>query len=217
MILFFSFLSIASAVEIWTIPTMNCQGCEEKIQEIIEISSLSLSPEKVDYASRMLCFSTPLPEEEARKLEDLLQKNKYIVSEKKQQASCIQEKRNPWEDTRGDFQIISHGERVSLKKHISKGKYTLIDFSAIWCGPCYDISSQLKPLLESHPELAVRVIELPADQKIAFEAPVVFQHLSQAEGLPYLILFDNKGKKRYEGNNIEEALQYIPFLSEQQP
>ena len=54
---------------------------------------------------------------------------------------CIRETRNTWIDAQGDFKIISHGERVSIKKHRVKGKYTIVDFSAIWCVPCHDISN----------------------------------------------------------------------------
>ena len=63
--------------------------------------------------------------------------------------------------------------------------------------------------MQQREDVAVRAIELPDNQKIAFDAPVVFQHMSQAEGLPYMILFDKRGKKLYEGSDLDELLRYI--------
>lgn len=200
---------VALAKEVWTIPVMNCQGCEEKIQTVIDEFKISDQVELIDYKSRTVCFQVAPPEEISPKLEEELKAQKYIVSEKKVMDSCFQEIRDPWEDTRGDFQIISKGQRVSIKKHRVKGKYTIIDFSAVWCSPCYDISNRLKPILEQREDVAVRAIELPDNQEIAFDAPVVFQHMSQAEGLPYMILFDKRGKKLYEGSDLDELLRYI--------
>jgi thiol-disulfide isomerase/thioredoxin len=207
MIVFLS--KIAFAMEIWTIPAMNCTGCEEKIQGIVDELKVSNQVKEIDYTSRMLCFQEAPSQDMAVMLEERLRQSKYIVTKKTTSESCHQEIRDPWSDTRGDFSIISHGERVSIRKQRVKGKYTIVDFSAIWCGPCHDISNQLKPLLEQRDDLAVRVIELPKDQKTAFDAPVVFQYMSQAEGLPYLILFDKRGKKQYEGSDLEELLQHI--------
>ena len=115
MIILFPLVVLAK--EVWTIPVMNCQGCEEKIQTVIDELKISDQVELIDYKSRTVCFQVAPSEEISKKLEAELKAQKYIVSEKRVMDSCLQEIREPWEDTRGDFQIISKGQRVSIKKH----------------------------------------------------------------------------------------------------
>jgi len=207
MIIFFPI--IAFAKEVWTIPVMTCNPCEEKIRVIVNELNISSQVESIDSISKTLCFATEMPQDVAIRLEEELKQIKFIVSEKKVVDSCPKEMIHPWAGVKGDFKIISTGERVSIKKHLVKGKYTIIDFSATWCAPCHNISSKLKPTLEQRDDLSVRVIELPENKQTAFDAPVVFQHLSQAEGLPYMILFDKRGKKLYEGSDLDELFRYI--------
>mgnify|MGYP000440641036 CR=1 FL=1 len=166
--------------------------------------------QKTQTCSKTLCFTTEISQDTAVRLEEELNRIKFMVTEKKIIDGCPQEMTDPWSNVKGDFETISKGERVSIKKHLVKGKYTIVDFSAVWCAPCHNISSKLKPMLEQRDDLAVRSIELPDNQQTAFDAPVVFQHLSQAEGLPYIILFDKGGKKRYEGSDFDELLRHLP-------
>ena len=208
MILFFPLLSLAQ--EVWFIPVMTCKPCEEKIQVIVNELNIASQVESIDSISKTLCFKTEISQDTAVRLEEELKRIKFMVTEKKIVDGCPQEMIHPWSDVKGDFETISKGERVSIKKHLVKGKYTIIDFSAVWCAPCHNISSKLKPMLAQRDDLAVRSIELPDNQKTAFDAPVVFQHLSQAEGLPYIILFDKRGKKLYEGSDFDELLRHLP-------
>ncbi len=207
MILLFPLLCLAQ--EVWLIPVMTCTPCEEKIQVIVNELNISSQVEAISSISKTLCFKKEISQDTAVRLEEELKRIKFIVTEKKVVDGCPQEVIHPWSDVKGDFETISKGERVSIKKHLVKGKYTIIDFGAVWCGPCHEVASRIKPMLEQREDIAVRAIELPDNQQTAFDAPVVFQHLSQAEGLPYMILFDKRGKKQYEGNDVDELLRYI--------
>ncbi len=207
MIIFFPLVTLAK--EVWTIPVMTCKPCEEKIQVIVDELNISSQVESIDSISKTLCFTTEIPQDIAVRLEEELQQIKFIVTEKKVTDRCPQKRNSPWSNIDGDIKVISKGQRVSIKKHRVKGKYTVIDFSAVWCVPCYDISNRLKLLLEQREDVAVRAIELPDNKQVAFDAPVVFQHMSQAEGLPYMILFDKRGKRLYEGNDLDKLLRYI--------
>ena len=80
--LFLSIIPTAQSVEIWTIPQMNCLGCEEKILEIVNNLNLQNKIAKLEFSSRMLCFSTPPSDDVALVLEQRLKQNKYTVTKK---------------------------------------------------------------------------------------------------------------------------------------
>ena len=105
------------------------------------------------------------------------------------------------------MKIISTGEKFKYKDHLSKGEYTLFDFGAPWCGPCYKTAEKLRTILKERNDLSIRVIELNAPATKAFELPAAQQHLGFAAGIPWLVLFDKKGKKQYEGPLLDEALE----------
>lgn len=86
--------------------------------------------------------------------------------------------------------IAKNGEAVDFRRHLVSGKVTVIDFGAKWCGPCKDVDHALFALLEKHKKIAVRKIDV-----VDWNRPVVKQHLSGVSKLPYLIIYDQQGKK----------------------
>jgi thiol-disulfide isomerase/thioredoxin len=86
----------------------------------------------------------------------------------------------------GDMTIISKGEEVDLATHLAAGKYTLFDFYADWCPPCWEIDSELAYLAGETTNVAVRKINI-----IDWTTPVVRQH--GVKELPHLLLFDSGG------------------------
>lgn len=118
-------------------------------------------------------------------------------------------KADPWAGAAGlDVAIISRGEEVDLAAHRAQGKATLFDFSAAWCAPCHASAARLRQELAANPGLAVRIIELGgADATASFNQPVAAQHMQWAEGLPYFVVLNAKGKAVYKGSDLDAALK----------
>jgi thiol-disulfide isomerase/thioredoxin len=102
-----------------------------------------------------------------------------------------------------DVKVITHGEEVQLSEHTVAGKYTVFDFYAPWCPPCRVLGPALERLAARRPEsLAVRKIDI-----VDWTMPVATQH--GIESLPYLILYDQAGRKMAEGEDVFDALVRI--------
>lgn len=126
-------------------------------------------------------------------------------------AGLVPARKDAWDGATGvDVAIVSHGEQVDLAALAVKGKFTIYDFGAPWCQPCYTTADRLKDYLKANADVAVRAIVLDAgDPRQSFALPVVKQHLEFAEGLPWLKVVDASGKKLYEGSDVEAAIKAI--------
>jgi thiol-disulfide isomerase/thioredoxin len=102
----------------------------------------------------------------------------------------------------GDIRIVSKGEPLNLRDHLAAGKYTLFDYYADWCPPCRRLSPRLEDLARSHPNLAVRKIDI-----VSWSHPVARQQ--GVTDLPYLRLFDPEGKLVAEGDAALESLHRL--------
>jgi len=102
----------------------------------------------------------------------------------------------------GDIRIVSKGEPLNLRDHLAAGKYTLFDYYADWCPPCRRLSPRLEELARSHPNLAVRKIDI-----VSWSHPVA--HQQGVTDLPYLRLFDPEGKLVAEGDAAIESLHRL--------
>jgi thiol-disulfide isomerase/thioredoxin len=57
-------------------------------------------------------------------------------------------------------EVISHGARVDIGKHLVLGNVTIVDFYADWCGPCRKLSPSLEQMARSDPDIALRKIDI---------------------------------------------------------
>lgn len=99
-----------------------------------------------------------------------------------------------------DVKVIAHGEEVDLADHLAPGKHTVIDFYAVWCPPCRKLSPALERLAGRHAgRLAVRKVDI-----VDWTMPVARQH--GIEELPFLVLYDDRGKRVAQGIDVFPAL-----------
>lgn len=79
---------------------------------------------------------------------------------------------------------------LDLDKILVRGKITLVDYYADWCGPCNVIESRLEHYMVAHPNLAIRRADIG---KWNNAAAAQATHLG-AEALPYIRVYDAHGK-----------------------
>lgn len=101
------------------------------------------------------------------------------------------------------------GSPVSLSAYVGKGKYTLVDFWASWCGPCREESPNVAELYNKYKDQGLEVVgvatwDKPANSKKAIKElnatwPQILNtemkpmELYGVNGIPFIILFAPDG------------------------
>lgn len=94
-------------------------------------------------------------------------------------------------DERGlDIKTISSGKAVALMDHVVRGKVTIFDFTADWCKPCRILGEKLAEFARREKRIAIRKINVTQ-----WNTAVVREHLAGIKGLPYVEVFDRKGRR----------------------
>jgi thiol-disulfide isomerase/thioredoxin len=87
-------------------------------------------------------------------------------------------------------EIVELGEDLpALEPHRATGKITVFDFYASWCPPCRVVDEYLHEQLEERSDLAIRRINV-----MDWDSPVAQRWLTDVRELPYLVIFDSKGR-----------------------
>ena len=105
-----------------------------------------------------------------------------------------------------DVVVVSkQGEDFDVSSSLAKGKVTIIDFYADWCGPCKVLEKKLVEYMKEHPGIALRKVNI-----VDWESVVARKHLEGVAGIPYLMVFDSSGNELYRGTgDFEKVLQVI--------
>ena len=102
------------------------------------------------------------------------------------------------------IQVIAHGQQVDIKQHLVRGKITIIDFYANWCGPCRQITPLLEQLAKSDPGIVLRKIDI-----INWQSPVAKQF--NLDAIPHVQIYNRKGKLvgAVTGVDPEQVQNYV--------
>ena len=95
---------------------------------------------------------------------------------------------------------------ASFSDKINSDKPTLVDFHAVWCGPC----KMMEPVLKSvHQKMGERISFLKVDIDKNPKAASVFQ----IQGVPTLILFRN-GQIKWRQSGVVSAQMLEQVLNQ---
>lgn len=107
-----------------------------------------------------------------------------------------------------DIKVASNGEAFDVRKHLARGKYTIYDFWAEWCGPCHVLTPKIERLVQESSNVALRTIDLenwdsPAGKQATKEFKV--------PGLPYVRVYGPDGRFVGDvvGNDIEKIKKLV--------
>ena len=86
--------------------------------------------------------------------------------------------------------LVDAGQDVpSLEPHVVRGKVTIFDFYADWCGPCRHVDEHVFDLLKRRTDVAYRKLNV-----VSWETPLAKHYLANVPSLPYVVVYGKDGK-----------------------
>lgn len=185
---------------------------------LVPISLLDSDKENADFVEAAL-----------NKLEASSETGKQIVADYRQKKADEKAARDRVKEgmPAPDFTFLNEkGKTIHLDK--LKGKITLIDFWASWCGPCRKEIPHVKKYYSEYKDKGIQFVSVSIDaKKDAWTKALKEEQMPwlqgwtpdsgkavlntyQFNGIPFLILLDKKGniyRKHLRGEKIKEAIE----------
>ena len=79
--------------------------------------------------------------------------------------------------------IIEINSKAQFDEAIKSEKLTIIDFWAVWCGPCRVLKPLLHKIASEHPEIQLLTVDVDSNQELASEYDI--------NSIPAVFMFKN--------------------------
>lgn len=185
---FFADTAVADTTEvIISMQDIDCQSCGTAVSELLRAQNGVESVRfEIDEAELVLALSAEAPAMD--ELLALIERAGYTAVAGAGAGRYLPPLEFP---EQLDMEWISRaGEAVDVKAYLVEGKVTVIDFYAVWCGPCRKVDAAMKEILAVHDDVALRKINV-----VDWSSPIAKQELKRVSGLPYVEVYGKNGKR----------------------
>lgn len=182
---------------------MTCEGCAEGLQGALA-KLTGVRDVKVSFADKTatLCGTKALTLAAALAA---IEKRGYAAGESR---APVAKPLTAEEKKRADVRLISVGKAVKLRRHLARGKYTIVDYYSEACGPCKILGPRLERLALASESIALRQVDI-VDWTSAAAKQAIREF--RIPGLPYVRVYDPRGKfvGAVQGNDFDAIEKLI--------
>ena len=86
----------------------------------------------------------------------------------------------------------------NIEELVVRGRVTIIDFFAVWCGPCREVDRFVKEVMTRRDDIAYRRIDIGQ-----WSSAVAKAYLGDVPELPYVLVFDTVGQRIAEISGLD--------------